>query len=189
VKVFLAGEGRHELGDWEREPQYRSSPPEIGLVEALLRRVRGEGWDVIGAVKWKDIRKLRAGEFRTAEMRNVHGAALHAQEAGADVLAFTRDRDGRHEREREIERAIAELVADNRQVIGGVASQQIEAWVLALLGESRTELLSDSKGALEERGRGDLQAMLEIIAASDIKRATDAESLTQWLHRAELLNQ
>jgi hypothetical protein len=36
MKIFLSGEGPDDLGDWYHPPQYRSSPPSLGVVEALL---------------------------------------------------------------------------------------------------------------------------------------------------------
>ena len=188
MKVFLAGEGRHELGDWVHPEQYREKPAVVGLVEALLLRLECRGWKVIGAIKWQKIVKLRPGQFRTQEMRNVRGAALHAQEAGADLLVFVRDRDGQGEREDEIKGAIDELSVDDGavRIAGGVAAQQIEAWILALRGQLRTESINDSKSALKASGVSNLSEMVSIVRAAVLaERPGDAVSLSRWLTAAK----
>lgn len=49
LKVFLGGEGSNELGTrW-----YVPMGDELGVVEALLRRIRPGGWRVAAALPWK----------------------------------------------------------------------------------------------------------------------------------------
>ena len=81
MKVFLVGEGPNELGSWGRHPSYRSAPTP-GALEALLRRMCADGWEIGGATLWKDIRKYRSGTPESAETRHVLGAALDAVERG-----------------------------------------------------------------------------------------------------------
>src|SRR3954470_12429687 len=83
MKVFIAGEGVSELGEWANHPSYRSDPPQSGVIEALLRRARPDGWEIAHAVVWKDIRKFKILPGSGPEIRNVLGAALQATEAGA----------------------------------------------------------------------------------------------------------
>src|SRR5476649_489749 len=76
-------------------------------------------------------------------------SAQDARDAGADALVFVRDsdRDRYHQRENDIERGIqeAEALFPELDICGGVAKQEIEAWILALLGENRSESHSDAK--------------------------------------------
>ncbi len=66
IRVFLAGEGPNELGAFGKEESFqpsndkerRQSP---GVLEALLRHVQEDGWEVTGGIRWKDIRKLQVG--------------------------------------------------------------------------------------------------------------------------------
>lgn len=88
MKVFLGGEGPDDLGDWFHLPSYRTSPPRKGVVEALLARAAAaHAITVIGASAWKRIRKYQAKKPMPAEVRNVLGLALLAEEAGCNVLA------------------------------------------------------------------------------------------------------
>ncbi|HEY3253799.1 MAG TPA: hypothetical protein VGJ91_07620, partial [Polyangiaceae bacterium] len=118
-----------------------------GVIAALLRRVRPTGWRIVGAMKWAGIRKYRANAPPPNEARNVRALCLHAKEAGASVLAFTRDSDGDLIRTRDIEGAIAEheRTGDGPELIAGVAIPLLEAWLLALGGESGTEQLSKAR--------------------------------------------
>lgn len=99
IKVFLGGEGSNELGTrW-----HRPMGDQPGVVEALLRRVRADGWCVGGARLWKTIRKYQAGVARGApnhgDARNVLGLVLHAYEAACELLVFVRDDDGDPDRD------------------------------------------------------------------------------------------
>ncbi len=46
LKIFLGGEGPDELGDFFYHPSYRTG--RLGLIEALLHRVRSDGWRIEG---------------------------------------------------------------------------------------------------------------------------------------------
>jgi hypothetical protein len=133
--VFLAGEGRTELGSWCDRGAYRA-PHRRGAIEVLLEKANAEA-DIVGAVVWSKIPKLRAGGHATAEMRNIGGAALQAREAGAEVLVFSRDEDGDADRAAEIHKGIQRLVEEGHpvRVAGGLAVRRINDWVRALAGK------------------------------------------------------
>jgi hypothetical protein len=80
---------------------------------------------------------------------------------------------------------LKEPPAGSPLLVGGIASQQIDAWILALRGERKTESMADSKAALTSHGVKGLEAMLHIIEAADLDSApADACSLHLWLDRA-----
>ena len=185
MRVFLAGEGRHELGGWARRPPYRDK--DKGVLQTLLDLVAPGVWSISDAKQWKDIVKLQPGLFRHAETRNVEGAILHAEEAHCDVVAFTRDRDGDRQREKEIASCIArERTEAAIAIIGGVPVEQIESWVLSCKGIAAAESLPNSKFELEIRfPPGDLKSMVAIIERADPARLPpDARSLRDWLGQA-----
>lgn len=195
-RIVLGGEGPNELGGWCDQAPYRREPPDLGVLEALLRRVRPDGWIVVDAVIWSSIRKFRAGGHADAEERNVLGLVLRARERGADILSFTRDCDGdgpQHRRRRDsIERGIARANHEFPQgpvVVGGLAVRMIEAWMLALGGERRSEEMGrDGLEAGFRRLKLPLKstpALVEHIEDADLgSLPPDAVSLRNWLGRA-----
>ncbi|MFO0553027.1 MAG: hypothetical protein U0271_31865 [Polyangiaceae bacterium] len=169
VKVFLGGEGAHELGDRINHPSFSTTKP--GTLEALLERVRTARpnpandpprWEVIGARQWKSIRKLRAKGPSPAEAQNVAGLLLEARERDADVLAFVRDSDGDSQREKDIHAAIAKERAGSVGIIGGVAVPVLEAWILAAQGKAKTGDFT-KHNAQSQLGRTSTDEIVRII--------------------------
>jgi hypothetical protein len=191
VKVFLGGEGADDLGDWSHPPQYRAHPPAPGAIEALARKVGVVPIDVIGAVIWKNIKKFRFKPPVRGEIQNVLGLVIEAEEVGAEVLAFVRDQDGYPDRQDDIEEGIrrARARSDSPQIVGGVAVQEIEAWILALLFEPRSERHADAKAVLEARhGIADRNGKVAVIDAADLDRLPeDAVSLRSWVSQARVV--
>jgi len=188
VGVYLGGEGRNELGGRAPAAPYDDSG-EIGLIEALLRKVQESGWVVVGAKTWCRIVKLRVKPPAAADERNVLALALDAKRAQARILAFVRDADDNDQRVRIIEAAIAKAAQMYPEVgiIGGTAVPVLEAWVLAMSGEFRTEKLSKAAAQTQARVQGfqSTDGMVQVaqgMTVSAIPR--DAESLNQWLSRA-----
>jgi hypothetical protein len=190
MRIFLGGEGPDDLGDWFRLPQHRANPPVVGMIEALLRKNGATDCDVAGARIWKSIKKFRFKPPVRGEVQNVLGLVLEADETGAKVLVFVRDQDGYPDREEDIEEGIRQARARSYgpEVVGGVAVQEIEAWVLAILGERRSEQHADAKAILAARhGIDSLSAKVAAIDAADLDRIPrDATSLRTWLERATL---
>ena len=185
INVFLAGEGATELGGWAAERVYRAANPSIGVLEALLRKVTAAGWQVVDATCWKNIRKYRARPPMNAEVRNVMGVALQAQEAGAGVVAFTRDRDRDERREADVIRGIEEAsnnLSPCPSIIGGVAIEAIEAWTLALSGERHSHRYPRPK---EYLAAGKITDQVTAIESADIHSPElDSPSLRAWLDQA-----
>ena len=187
TRVLLGGEGRSELGGWANKPPYRAAEPDSGVLEALLRRVRPDGLSVVDGIRWKDIRKFKVGAHRTAEERNVLGLALLARELSADVVAFTRDRDGDRRRERDVAEGIerAETLFPNVHVVGGVAVEMIEAWILGLRGRKRAEKLGNPKPETARFGLTSVEAFVQLVRDAKLEEIPkDAASLRGWLARA-----
>jgi hypothetical protein len=190
TSVFLGGEGPNELGTRCGHSAYQTGDSP-GVIEALLMRIRPDGWTVVGACKWCRIVKLRARGPTPMDEQNVLRLAHEAARARADVLAFTRDEDDDEKRPRVIEEAVT--VAGQRfpsVAIVGAAVPVLEGWILALLGERGTEVLGKAaaqrriveKGVEEKNTR----AMVEVVAHADMQAIPkDAASLHGWLDRAK----
>jgi hypothetical protein len=187
--VFLSGEGPDDLGDWYNDPQYRSSPPEMGVIEALLRRTSPVDFTVVDARVWKRIRKFRAGKHAQPETRNVLGLVNEAEEARCDALVFVRDQDGDTDREASIDEGVR--LAHERgfgpALVGGVAVQEIEAWILALLGERNTQHHTDAKSVLvKKHGITTCAGKVAVVENADRgKIPDDAISLRAWLAQVD----
>jgi hypothetical protein len=191
-RVFLGGEGASELGGWSKERAYRSDEP--GALEALARRVAEDGWQVVDAVCWKNIRKYQVGRSDHNDIDNVLGLVLAADEAGCDVVVFSRDDDG----DDSTARAVIEGIQRARDafdvpIVGGACRPCIEGWVLAVIGVGRTENLSSARAKSDARGRGldGTAAYVEAIESADMGPApsfarvpADAETLRAWLAQA-----
>jgi hypothetical protein len=196
ISVFLAGEGRNELGTWARDPTYRSKTadgvPRPGVLESLLRKVRPEGWATRDAILWKHIRKLRVQVPGKADERNVRALILMASEAGCQVAAFSRDTDGHSEVERHVEAAITDHEqhgGGSPRVVGGTANPKLVAWILALKGEHHSEDRGHLQERLEKLGVGakDGPAMVAVVEQADLSAVPeDAHSLLRWLARAKV---
>jgi len=79
VKLLLSGEGYDDIGDWAKEPMYRASPPETGVIEALLRKIEAGELTVREAIPWKKIPKFRAALSQAARAfrtRQTHSALV-----------------------------------------------------------------------------------------------------------------
>jgi hypothetical protein len=132
VLVFLGGEGRNELGGWAGDPVHRKDE-ELGVIEALLARTRPDGWQILGAHVWKNIRKYAAyGRYPADVRRLIHGSheeravlglVLDAKERGAQVVAFVRDQDDDPDRSEIIAKAIERAHAhfSDIKVVGDTA--------------------------------------------------------------------
>ena len=157
-----------------------------GVLIALLERVDGSAFTVAEGTMWKKIRKYRAGKHASAEERNVLGLALQACETQCSALVFSRDRDGDVGRERKLERGIqrARELFPNLEMIGGVAVENIEAWILVLLGYPGERLSPNkTKPELEARGIATLDDKLAVVAKSRLDEVPPG-SLRNWLENA-----
>jgi hypothetical protein len=186
-RVLLAGEGKTELGEWAKEHEHRDSPGEVGVLEALLRRIGAHVTFVEGVV-WTRIVKYRAGAHRSPETRNVLGVVNRALDLRCDAVVFSRDRDGSVERERDIEEGIRQAAEAFPQVAlaGSVAVENIEGWILLLLGEADGERVpsKQTKAELEKLFRVvSLREKVEAVAGASIEAVPEG-SLSRFVHRA-----
>jgi hypothetical protein len=191
-RIFIAGEGKTELGSWDHEPPYQDDS-EPGVLKAFLQKVRNEGWAISAAVKWANIRKFKSGDHRSPEERNVLGACLKAKEKGCSIVAFARDTDCDENRESDIKKglkAAQEKFGAELSIIGGCAKPCIEGWVLAFSSTLRTETFTTSKACDTLKtmldGEPHTTRMVECISGSDLSTvANDALSLKEWLETAK----
>lgn len=189
MKVFIAGEGTDEIGNFAQDPAYRPSRCQGGVIEALLRKVREKGWTIVDGCPWRRIRKFAVGrDLHGRERRNVLGLVDHAVEAGCDIVVFVRDRDGEKARSEAIDSAIcaARALTPDTKVIGGTAVEAIDGWIIACLGHTRSEDLTDPKAALMEEfnvltGEQKAEAVNNTILN---QLPQDARSLRAWLKEA-----
>ncbi len=110
-KVFLCGEGTHDIGGWASSASWRADDHgrvEPGVAEALMAAHGREGWEIVGGEPWKNLRgRFAAGSARRGRHRdtqNVLIGALRAEELGADLLVLMRDSDGDPERAKAVRR-------------------------------------------------------------------------------------
>ena len=192
VKVWLAGEGPSEIGNRD------TGGERVGVLEVLLRRVELTGWVVDRASIWKKIRKFEAGGALRGrgDDRSVQRLVFHANEAGCEVVAFSRDRDSDPDRDTAIEQGIAAAAAayPNVGVIGGIARPCIEGWVLALSGAKNTDEMSRPRceHELEDRsikkGHDAVAAFVAIVAIARLEALPNGcASLVTWLDRARTI--
>ncbi len=181
MRIYLGGEGVTDLGCWAHEPAYRKDLSRIGVIEALLRALERD-YHVAGATVWCRIHKYRAGDHRSPEVRNVQGLALDAFEARCDAVVFVRDRDRDPDREQQIAQGIT-LAKDLVQtVVGGLAIEETEAWILAILGVRGVERLANPKLVLQQRGVAGVSAMVDRVLDRGVgDLPDDVLSLRKWL--------
>jgi hypothetical protein len=187
--ILLAGEGRNELGGWYDEPSFRLSPPDLGILEALLKKVAPQGWSIVDGVRWKSLRKYKVNEPGKAEEKNLRRLLLMAEERQCNLVAFTRDRDRSRERQAQIDSTMAEMEAQYTEgpfFIGGMAIEKIEAWLLALSGETRSESIGDPAAKLApilpESTTSEMARLVMRAEITSIPR--DANSLSTWIQKA-----
>ena len=177
IRVLIAGEGPHEIG--------REGQP--GVIVALLRRIRPDGWEVTGRLQWCHMPKYSVGRADHGDKANVRRLLLDATERQVDVVAFTRDQDGEPAREVAIDGAIAAHTAETEHpaVAGGVAVRTIDAWCLALQGALGSEAERSPKAKLRDAGHVGTAVYVAIVEGADLAALpNDAVSLSRWLERA-----
>ena len=191
MRVFLGGEGPNELGDLSRTPTNRGEHLRPGVLEVLLRKVKHEGWAVVDALRWKDLKHLRVGGAIKGnnETLNVLKLVHHAREARCDAVAFSRDRDGPRfkQRQLDVDHGIVQAgqQPDALGMIGGMAIEKLEAWLVALAGIHGTEDMGGvrlerelSQLGIELKSTGQYVAHAE---AADLKQIPpDAASLRSF---------
>ncbi len=184
MRILLAGEGANELGGRSGDETYP------GVLETLLKKVRPSGWEIARVIPWKSIRHFRVNSPGAKETRNVNALFRKAKKNGFDAVVFVRDRDGKEKREKDIEEAIT-LLEQNEEggpgIIGGMAVEKIEAWILALSGEAKSEKIPHPQkrfGDLGIKGKNTAQFVAVVEKANLDRIPKDALSLNIWLERA-----
>ena len=192
LRVVVCGEGRNELGSrFGGDPH--QTDEQSGVIEALLRRVRDDGWKIVHGVTWKHIPKLR-GHGRSIDESDYIPALMMiaALDHHAEVLAYTRDGDDevdeRHEAHRAGRERGASEVPDLR-VVGGIAAPCLEGWILAISGRNKTEAMSKAKALGEASklfGTKGTKAMVAVVEGCDPTAAPkDATRLHAWWRDAK----
>lgn len=185
-RVFLASEGRNDLGGYARHKAYRADNTgkvQLGVVEALMRQIQPDGWEIVDALPWRSIPKFQSGNGRSAETRTVLGAAAFARNLRCDTLIIARDRDGYVHRTADVEAGIAQAPTHFPiRVAGGIAIEKLEAWVLAIGGHHKSEGMREPDAKVATLKLDHTDAMTDHIAAHGrTKIPEDAKSLHAWL--------
>ena len=191
-RLIIAGEGPDELGRWYRETPYRHVEPGSadvpGLLEALLDKMALLPSEIVDGATWKRVPLFRAGDRRAPETRRVLGLAALAVERRADAVVFVRDRDGDEDREADIEAGLeqARTLGFTAELAGGVAVEEIEAWLLALLGDRRAETFSRPKETLAEKhGIRTRAQKVAVVEGADLdagaRRARSLSRFCEWV--------
>lgn len=117
------------------------------------------------------------------------GLTLRALDEGCDVLAFVRDRDGDADREQQLERGIEEAARTfaSVRIVGGVARESIEAWILAMRGDAGCESHRHPKGELATRhGIRTRAEKVSVVDSADLDPArARSATLDRWVSRAQ----
>ena len=207
VKVFLAGEGQNELGSRFGHRAYQTDE-RPGVIVALLSRVSRTGWEVGGARGWSSsktksfvatpnsstARGIARARVDREDTRIVLIVANDAIEAECSVLAFLRDADKDEQREQAVLDGIEMIPSTlntELKTIGAVVVPKLEAWVLAALGNAKTEDLTPAGADRELAGAGiDAKSTEAFVAVFDDESLdldelpADATRLRGWLARA-----
>lgn len=128
------------------------------------------------------IKTFRAQNYGCLVDVNAALTPLHA-------FVFVRDQDGDLGRQAHLEAGIR-MVREGEfapTLVGGVAVQEIEAWVLALLGERKTEQHSDAKDVLvKKHAVTTCEGKVAVVENADrSKISDDAASLRAWLAQVD----
>lgn len=192
-RVLLAGEGKSELGGFAAHTSFRAETPLPGVLVALLRQVAPNGFELGYAVQWKDLTIYRARGRLAKDELNTRALWLLARENQCDLIVFSRDRDADLDREAAIGRGMAWLREKTEgtglSVVGGIAIECIEAWVLAVTGLRGTEALGRvrPKKMVGERGLDSATRMADFVEMAGVLDVPDdAASLQRWLGQARI---
>jgi hypothetical protein len=121
----------------------------------------------------------------SAEAGNVLGLALRARDRGCDAVVFSRDRDGRTDREKDVLDGLRRangVFAGRPKIAGGMAVEMIESWVASLQGTRRAESAADPSTLLADNS---LVGKRSVVESADLTRLpADACSLRRWLAAA-----
>ncbi|MEW5738648.1 MAG: hypothetical protein AB1938_06955 [Myxococcota bacterium] len=186
TRLFLAGEGKHELGRWANEPPWRDAAGEEDGVLATLYRRFDPSAEVVDGVLWRRIVKYQVGEHRGPEARTLLGAAQYAREKDA-VLVWCRDTDHDDERLDDLQRGMKELPEKtSTRWVWCPVIPCLEGWVLDLAGKQKMpddERVTKLQKLAQEAGLDTLDAMTRVAETAPLERLS-SPSLKDWLERA-----
>lgn len=139
MRIFLVGEGRHDIGDLAAGPPYRSGRP--GFLQPVIEKfVTSEA--AFDGTKVALLSKKRVSRRREALEGQARVAVALATNAESDLLVFVRDLDrgggtGRQKAAADIRRMSEEIrrgcethTAEDLKCVPGIACRTVEAWAL-----------------------------------------------------------
>lgn len=165
MRVFLVGEGRHDIGDLAAAPPHRGSDP--GFLQPVVEEIVGPRVEFDGQ-KVSLLGKKRVRGLREALERKAWVASVLAQNAEADLLVFVADLDrgsGMGKRRATVDisrksnvirRGCETNTGGQLECVPGIPCRTIEAWALgdlaaveSLLGTGKSIRLPGGKGPEE----------------------------------------
>ena len=177
LKVFLVGEGQHDIGRWETDEPYRAKKTENGVLGTLAHRQVTSGWQIHDGCAYRRLPVLGVGRgLEEGERKRFAGALQRTREAECDVLIYGRDTDGNDART-----AVLTTLRDAHVGVAlAVVEPCIEGWVLELRGDRKKKGWS-KVGAQEALGSLSTPQMEAIVAAWDGKTEPLSDDLKRWL--------
>lgn len=139
MRVFLVGEGPHDIGDLAGVPGFRDGRP--GFLQPIVEKVIGAR-AVFDGSKVALLGRRRVSRRRQALEAQAELAAALAVNAESELLIFVRDLDGGSSPRRrnpaadlqkmsdEIRRGSGSSLGDEMACVPGIACRTIEAWAL-----------------------------------------------------------
>lgn len=139
MRIFLVGEGRHDIGDLAADPAYRGGSP--GFLQPVVEKVVG-GKPTFEGAKVALLGKKRVSQRGEALEGQARVAAALAVNAESDLLIFVRDLDrgsgtGKKQAAADIKRMCGEINRGFRShadaslgCVPGIPCRTIEAWAL-----------------------------------------------------------
>jgi hypothetical protein len=169
MKIFLVGEGRHDIGDLAAAPPYRGNKP--GFLQPIVEKIIGSRVTFAGQ-KVSLLGKKPVRGIREILEKKAAVAAQLADLAESDLLVFVADLDrgsGTRQREaavdierrsEEIRRGCEAQTAGCLECVPGIPCRTIEAWalgdpaaVVSLIGPGKPVRLPDGKSPEELWGK------------------------------------
>jgi hypothetical protein len=141
VKVLFIGEGRHDIGESDNNPQLPRAAR--GTVPTLARRACGAIDKESIAVAWREIHRFNPTAKKRGYPAKISAAVLISiRKFHCEGTIFVADRDGDRDRQSELEKGTENTsqLFPQHPTAWGLAVESVEAWTLGAQVEIAQEL-------------------------------------------------